>query len=97
MQTGDIIDVTSFQFLDDDGTQDTVNFQVLSKIESQVGLVKIKALETKFDAKFDSVNSRFDSVNSRFDSLEKRMTFLTWFLPIFISLMIFGVNLLMKK
>ncbi|MHA1344992.1 MAG: hypothetical protein ACTSO3_01195 [Candidatus Heimdallarchaeaceae archaeon] len=51
-QTGDIVDITSEYFVNDDGTEDTLNFQVLSKSESQKGIIEMKALETKFDKKY---------------------------------------------
>ncbi len=42
--------------------------------------VKFDAINTKFDTKFNAMDSKFSS-------LEKRMTFLTWFLPVFITLL----------
>jgi hypothetical protein len=54
-------------------------------------------MDKKFDAmgeKFDGMNSqfiamdmKFEGMNSKFGSLEKRMTFLTWFLPVFMTLL----------
>ena len=51
-QTGDFIDFTSGFFVNNDGTDDTLNFQILSKSESQRGVIKMKALETKFELKY---------------------------------------------
>jgi hypothetical protein len=51
-ETGDIIELTSDQFVDDDGTDATLKFQVLAKSESQRGVIKMKALETKFVLKY---------------------------------------------
>jgi len=51
-ETGDIIDLTSDLFVDDDGSDDTLNFQILAKSESQKGIIKMKALETKFALKY---------------------------------------------
>ncbi len=45
---------------------------------------KFDAIDSKFDAKFDAIDSKFDA---KFDSLEKRLTFMTWFLPFFITLL----------
>jgi hypothetical protein len=45
---------------------------------------KLDAIDSKFDAKFDAIDSKFDA---KFDSLEKRLTFMTWFLPFFITLL----------
>jgi len=52
VETADIIDFTSPFFVDDDGSDDTVNFQILSKAENQSGVIKMKALETKFALKY---------------------------------------------
>jgi hypothetical protein len=48
IETGDIIDITSDKFVEDDGSDATLNFQVLAKSEAQNGVIKMKALETKF-------------------------------------------------
>lgn len=50
--TGDVIDFTTGFFVDDDGSDRTVNVQILSKKESQKGIIKMKALETKFYLKY---------------------------------------------
>jgi hypothetical protein len=55
IETGDIIDLNSEFFVNDDGTDDTINVQILSKIESQVGVIKMKALETKFDGRYSFI------------------------------------------
>ena len=52
VETGDIIDFTSDFFVNDDGTDGTLNFQILNKAESQRGVIKMKALETKFALKY---------------------------------------------
>ena len=52
VETGDFIDLTAEQFVDDDGSIDTLNFQILSKAESQNGIITMKALETKFEKKY---------------------------------------------
>ncbi len=55
----------------------------------------MEELNTKFDAmdsKFDAIDSKFNAIDSKFDSLEKRLTFITWFLPLFITLL----SLIMK-
>ncbi len=56
--------------------------------------MRIDALENKFSTKFDAIDSRFEAIDSKFDgmnskfgSLEKRMTFLTWFLPVFMTML----------
>lgn len=51
-QTGDFIDFATDFFVEDDGTDDTLNFQILSKSESQRGVIRMKALETKFALKY---------------------------------------------
>jgi len=52
VETGQVIDFTSDKFVKDDGSNDTLNFQILSKSESQRGVIKMKALETKFYLKY---------------------------------------------
>ena len=51
-ETGDIIDFTSNFFVEDDGSDDTINIQILSKKENQSGIIKMKALETRFALKY---------------------------------------------
>ncbi len=54
--------------------------------------VKFEAINERFNAiysRFDAIDSRFDAIDSKFDSLEKRMTFLTWFLPLFMTILVF--------
>jgi len=51
-ETGDIIELTSDQFAEDDGSDSTLKFQLLAKSESQRGVINMKALETKFVLKY---------------------------------------------
>jgi len=51
---------------------------------------KFDAIDSKFDAidsKFDAMNSKFNAMDTHFNSIEKRLSFLTWFLPVFLSLL----------
>ncbi len=60
---------------------------------------KFDAIDSKFDAidsKFDAIDARFDGMNSKFGSLEKRMTFLTWFLPVFMTLLMLTLKFFTK-
>lgn len=52
IETGDLVDITSPLFVNDDGSDRTVNWQVLAKTESQQGIIKLKALETKFTLRY---------------------------------------------
>ena len=45
----------------------------------------IHDISGKFDLRFDIIETKYDA---RFNSLEKRMTFLTWFLPVLISVLL---------
>jgi len=47
---------------------------------------RFDAIETKFDAKFGAIDHRFDSV-------EKRLSFLTWFMPVLITLILTAFKL----
>jgi hypothetical protein len=60
---------------------------------------KFDAVDSKFDvidSRFDAIDSRFDAIDSKFSSLEKRMTFLTWFLPLFMTILMFIMKYLDK-
>ncbi len=51
---------------------------------------KFNAMDSKFnamDSKFNAMDSKFNAMDAKFDSLEKRMTFLTWFLPLFMTIL----------
>jgi len=50
--TGNIVDLISDFFVEDDGSDKTINIQILSKSESQRGIIQMKALETKFALKY---------------------------------------------
>lgn len=52
VETGEFVDLTAEQFVNDDGTIDTLNFQILSKSENENGVISMKALETKFEKKY---------------------------------------------
>lgn len=65
--------------------------------------MRIDTLDNKFSIKFDAIDSKFnaidakfDGMNSKFGSLEKRMTFLTWFLPVFITLLMLTLKFFEK-
>ncbi len=62
--------------------------------------LRIDALDNKFTTKFDAIDSKFDAkfdgMNSKFGSLEKRMTFLTWFLPVFMTLLMLTLKYFAK-
>ncbi len=47
---------------------------------------RFDAIETKFDAKFSAIDHRFDSI-------EKRLSFLTWFMPVLITLILTAFKL----
>ncbi len=51
---------------------------------------RFDAIDSRFeaiDSRFEAIDSKFDGMNSKFGSLEKRMTFLTWFLPVFMTML----------
>ncbi|MCP4135752.1 MAG: hypothetical protein GY754_32590, partial [bacterium] len=70
-----------------------------AKIDTKIGALdakidtKIGALDEKIDTKVGALDAKFDA---KFDSLEKRMGFLTWFLPLAISLLMIGMKLIWK-
>ena len=52
---------------------------------------RFDAIDAKFqaiDTKFQAIDTKFQAIESRFDSLEKRLGFITWFLPVFIGLIV---------
>ena len=54
------------------------------------------AIDAKFDGldgKFDGINAKFGAIDSRFDSVEKRLSFLTWFMPVLITLILTAFKL----
>ena len=60
--------------------------------------VRFDAIDSKFDvidsrfnvidSKFAAIDQRFNAFDSHMSSLEKRMTFLTWFLPILMTVLL---------
>jgi len=52
VETGSLVNLTSPMFVEDDGSDATLGFQILSKSENLVGRVAIKALETNYVKKY---------------------------------------------
>ncbi|MCP4135753.1 MAG: hypothetical protein GY754_32595 [bacterium] len=90
-----------FNFLDSKfdtkiGALDTKIGALDEKIDTKVGALdekidtKIGALDAKIDTKVGALDTKIGALDSKFDakfgSLEKRMGFLTWFLPLIISM-----------
>lgn len=59
-----------------------------------------KSLMEEQDVRFSAIDSRINSLESkfgsRFESIEKRLTFLTWFLPAFIGIILAFFKLIEK-
>jgi len=47
--------------------------------------IRLKAITAQSDAKFEAIDARFNS-------LKKRISFLTWFLPVFITLLMVALR-----
>jgi len=54
---------------------------------------RFDAIEAKFDARFGAIDAKFGAIDSRFDSVEKRLSFLTWFMPVLITLILTAFKL----
>jgi len=53
----------------------------------------IEEMTERFQPRFDAMDVRFAANETRFDSLEKRITFMTWFIPIVITLVMTAFKL----
>ncbi|PKL37667.1 MAG: hypothetical protein CVV44_15090 [Spirochaetae bacterium HGW-Spirochaetae-1] len=65
--------------------------EIFARLEPRFDAIdaKFNAIDSRFgavDAKFAANDTKFAAIDIRFDSLEKRMTFMTWFIPIVITL-----------
>jgi len=50
-------------------------------------------LMSELNPRFDAIDAKFGAIDSRFDSVEKRLSFLTWFMPVLITLILTAFKL----
>jgi hypothetical protein len=65
----------------------TIKDEIIEISEQRFENILTKRLREFKNSLMEELNIKFDAMDSKFSSLEKRMTFLTWFLPVFITLL----------
>ena len=83
-------------------TKESVSFDEYKAIKDEIIEISEQRFEnilTKRLKEFKSslvgeLNVKFEAMDSKFDSLEKRLTFITWFLPVFMTILMLTMKFL---